>query len=82
MFKSSFSKYITAFVIIILFSFLLLSGIITSIIKTHAFDEKKDELKSAANIVSKYIEHENDMQFDLFYHWDRHIVKFYKKVNL
>ncbi len=66
MFKSSFSKYITAFVIIILFSFLLLSGIITSIIKTHAFDEKKDELKSAASIVSKYIEHENDIQFELF----------------
>lgn len=66
MFKSSFSKYITAFVIIILLSFLMLSGIITSIIKTHAFDEKKDELKSAARIVSEYIEHENDMQFDSF----------------
>lgn len=64
MFKSSFSKYITAFVIIILFSFLLLSGIITSIIKTHAFEEKKDELKSSARIVSQYIEHENNMQFN------------------
>ena len=66
MFKSSFSKYITAFVIIILLSFLMLSGIITSIIKTHAFDENKDELKTAARIVSEYIEHENDMQFDSF----------------
>ena len=66
MFKSSFSKYITAFVIIILLSFLMLSGIITSIIKNHAFEEKKDELKIAAETVSEYIEHENDMQFDSF----------------
>ena len=35
MFKSSFSKYLTAFVIIILISFLMLSGIITSMIRTH-----------------------------------------------
>ncbi len=66
MFKSSFSKYITAFILIIFLSFLMLSGIITSIIRTHAAEDKKNELENAARIVSEFIEHENTEQLELF----------------
>ncbi len=56
MLKSSFSKYLTAFVIIILVSFLMLSGIITSIIKTHAVNEKRDGMQQVISVIGDYIE--------------------------
>ncbi|MBO5907699.1 MAG: HAMP domain-containing histidine kinase [Clostridia bacterium] len=59
MFKTSFSKYITAFVIIILVSFLILSGIITSMIQTHALEEKEEKLALSGNVIVKDIEREN-----------------------
>ena len=49
MFKSTFSKYMAAFILIILVSFLMLSGIITSMIKTYAMEDKENNL-----IVLKY----------------------------
>ena len=56
MFKSSFSKYLTAFVIIILVSFLMLSGIITSMIRTHVRSDKEDKLQNSCQIISNSLE--------------------------
>ena len=52
MFKSSFSKYLTAFVIIILISFLMLSGIITSMIRTHVTADKEIKLQNTCLIMA------------------------------
>ena len=52
MFKTSFSKYITAFVLIIFLSFLMLSGIITSMIRGYVNENTKDKLVLAAEIIS------------------------------
>lgn len=56
MFKSSFSKYLTAFVIIILVSFLLLSGIITSMIRTHVTEDKKEKLALSCDVIAEHFE--------------------------
>ena len=56
MFKSSFSKYLTAFIIIILVSFLMLSGIITSMIRTHVTADKEDKLRSSCHIIANNFE--------------------------
>ena len=55
-FKTSFSKYLLAFTIIILASFMMLSGIITSIISNHLDDEKERNLERSAAHISKQIE--------------------------
>ena len=52
MFKSSFSKYLTAFVVIILVSFLMLSGIITSMIRTHVTADKEEKLQNSCKIIA------------------------------
>ena len=56
MFKSSFSKYLTAFVIIILISFLMLSGIITSMIRTHVTADKELKLQNSCMIIASNFE--------------------------
>ncbi len=56
MFKSSFAKYLTAFVIIILVSFLMLSGIITSMIRTHVTSDKEDKLQNSCHIIASSFE--------------------------
>ena len=56
MFKSSFAKYLTAFVIIILVSFLMLSGIITSMIRTHVTADKEVKLQNSCQIITSYFE--------------------------
>ncbi len=53
MFKSSFSKYLTAFVVIILVSFLMLSGIITSMIRSHITVDKEEKMQKTCTIISK-----------------------------
>ena len=58
MFKSSFSKYVTTFIVIILLSFLILLGIISSMIGTHATMEKRNELMEDCLVVTKYIKDE------------------------
>ena len=55
MFKSTFSKYLTAFIIIILISFLMLSGIITSMIKSYSSENKENNLISASEVISSHI---------------------------
>ncbi len=56
MFKSAFSKYLTAFIIIILLSFLMLSGIITSMIRTYVSQEKEAALLQTSNVIVNSIE--------------------------
>ena len=55
MFKSTFSKYLIAFIIIILISFLMLSGLITSIIEEHLSDEKEENLLSTSMAIESYV---------------------------
>ena len=52
MFKSTFSKYLSAFVLITLISFLMLSGIITSIIKTYINEDKEKDLISTSESIA------------------------------
>ncbi len=56
MFKSSFSKYLTAFIIIILVSFIMLSGIITSLIRSQVLSDKKNKLEMSTSIVAEHFE--------------------------
>ncbi len=56
MLKSTFAKYLIAFVVIILISFLVLSGIITTMIRSYFSDEKEERLVSTAEVVSSVIE--------------------------
>ena len=56
MFKSSFSKYLTAFVLIILISFIMLSGIITSMIRSYLTEETEDKLELSTELVVEYLE--------------------------
>ena len=56
MFKSSFSKYLTAFVLIILLSFTLLSGIITSMVRSYMDEDTREGLKLATELVTKHFE--------------------------
>lgn len=56
MFKSSFSKYLTAFVIIILVSFMMLSVIITSMIRTYVITDKEAKLRNSCNIIANNLE--------------------------
>ena len=55
MFKSTFSKYLAAFIIIILVSFLMLSGIITSMIKTYAMEDKENNLAATSDAIASHI---------------------------
>lgn len=70
MFKSTFSKYLSAFVLITLVSFLMLSGIITSMIKTYINEDKENNListsESIASGMSDIESIENGMIFQRF----------------
>lgn len=56
MFKSVFIKYITAFMLIILVSFIMIIAIITAIIGGYSEDAKADIMETAANSSSTYLE--------------------------
>ena len=61
MFKSIFSKYMIAFIIIILIAFMMLSGIVTSMIRNYATEEKETQLASTSSAIAFYIE-ESDVE--------------------
>ena len=61
MFKSIFSKYMIAFIIIILIAFIMLSGIVTSMIRNYATEEKETQLASTSSAIAFYIE-ESDVE--------------------
>ena len=54
-FKTSFSKYLTAFVIIIFVSFTILSGIITSMIRTFILDDTEEKLAHTGEVIVELI---------------------------
>ncbi len=58
MFKSTFAKYITAFVLIIFLSFLILSGIIGAMIRHYAVENREEKLDLTSKIVLDYIDTE------------------------
>ncbi len=66
MFKTSFSKYLVAFTVIILVSFIMLSGIITSIIGNHLTKDKEDSLQRTAQVISGQIEHLGNTNLEVF----------------
>lgn len=55
MFKTSFSKYLTAFVLIIFISFFMLAAIITSMIRTYVSDDKAEKLRVAGDIIVDHL---------------------------
>ena len=61
MFKSSFSKYLLAFVIIILISFVMLSGIITSMLRTHLSEDKEEKMRIVTTSLAEYFESKEDV---------------------
>ncbi len=61
MFKSTFSKYLLAFTIIILLSFLMLASIFTAIVGTYVKDSKKTELICAVETISDQLEKWDDI---------------------
>ena len=51
MLKTTFSKYLAAFVIIIFVSFTILSGIITSMVYNFAFSDMENRLEKESSII-------------------------------
>ncbi len=56
MLKSTFAKYLTAFVLIIFTAFLILSGIITSVIRTYVSNEVEEKLELTSSLVVDFFE--------------------------
>ena len=65
MFKSSFSKYLTAFVIIIFVSFFMLSSIITSMVRSHVTADKQEKLEMACSVVARHFSANNYVDIDV-----------------
>lgn len=64
MLKSTFSKYLLTFVIIIIVSFLVLSGIITSMIDSYFSEEKEERLVTTTDVIAKTIENQLNPEVD------------------
>ncbi len=59
MFKSTFAKYITAFILIIFLSFLILSGIIGAMIDRYADENREEKLALTSELVIDFIDANN-----------------------
>ncbi len=55
MFKTSFSKYLTAFIVITFVSFLILSGIITSIIRDYVNEDVEEKLELSGRVIVDHL---------------------------
>ncbi len=84
MFKSSFSKYLTAFIAIIFISFLLLSGIITSLIRAHVTEDKIDKVELSTSILKAHFEEINVEQLENYISSDfgANVVALFPLVNV
>ena len=51
MLKTSFAKYLMAFVVIILVSFIILSGTITSLVRNYAFSDTEQRLNKETSVI-------------------------------
>ncbi len=58
MFKSVFTKYVTAFMVIIVISFSILAGIISSMTVNYSAETKRDTLYNTANFIKIKLENE------------------------
>lgn len=56
MFKTSFSKYLTAFIITIFVSFVILSSIITSLVRNYAFSDTEESLENESRIIVEIVQ--------------------------
>ena len=56
MFKSVFAKYITAFMVIIIVSFAVLIGIISTVVNKYSVNAKADLVAQSAQTAAAYIE--------------------------
>ncbi len=66
MLKSTFAKYLIAFVIIIFTAFLILSGIITALIRNYVNDEVEEKLELTSSLVVEYIVDSGVEKIDAF----------------
>ena len=66
MFKSTFSKYLVAFIAIIIISFLMLSGIITSMIRSYATEEKENQLTKTTKSIVAHLEEKQIEQLSVY----------------
>ena len=57
MFKSTFAKYLTAFAIILLLSFIILSSIITTTVREYVTSAKEDSVVNAATVLAEEMRH-------------------------
>ena len=64
MLKSTFVKYLLTFILIIFISFLILSGIVTTMIKAYFTDERERELVSTSTIVASFLENNGVEQLE------------------
>ena len=58
MFKSVFAKYVTAFMMIIMFGFAVLLLIVTSIVGNYAYMVRVERMDYALNVAQEYIENQ------------------------
>ena len=65
MFKSTFVKYLSAVVIIILISFLLVSGLITSMIKSYVSETKENSLLATSEAIVSSIRSPEDLEHEM-----------------
>lgn len=66
MFKNAFSKYLLSFVLIITVSFILLSGIITTMIKTELYEDKINKLAMSSSIIADEFESERVENLEVY----------------
>ena len=58
MLRTTFSKYLTAFILIIFISFVILSGIITAVVNNYAFSDTKERLSRECDIIVNIIKYD------------------------
>jgi signal transduction histidine kinase len=68
MFKTSFSKYLATFVIIIFVSFAILSGVITAVVRNYAFSDTEQRLDKECSIVVSLMQNSNGENIDEIIH--------------
>lgn len=69
MFKTTFSKYMTAFAIIVIISFTMLSGLITFMLRSYASRETASELEITSAVIQSNIEGRNVENLDNYVFW-------------
>ena len=68
MFKTSFSKYLATFVIIIFVSFTILSGVITAMVRNYAFSDTEQRLDKECSIVVSLMQNADGENLDEVIH--------------